>query len=147
MRKMRYWGLLALLALVCVAFSSCGYSQKSAEKMVERYESGDMTQEDYEKCITWVEQYTDEYVAELEEVLATAKNGKKFSKMAEDVDEKMDDKWADIDDVIEMLNEASYKDEKEMRRSNVKRWKKLNDSFDRRFSRIIEKASKKFGAD
>lgn len=136
---------MALAVVFSLGLTSCGgFSEKAAEKMVEKYDDGDMKKDDFTKCIDWVEKYSEEYVKGFEEVIQDSKNEKKFDKNFEDFEEKMDEKWDGIDDVIELLNNASYEEDKDMGSSNIKRWEKLSEKHNEKLVKLNEKKYKKF---
>lgn len=139
-------GLMALVAICCLSFTSCSsYSPKAAEKMVDKYDDGDMKKADYETCIKWVEDYWADCEKGYEKAIADSKSEKKFEKALDKLDEELtDDKWEDIDDIIKMLNEASYDAEDDMGSANAKRWEKLRDKHNDKMEKLWEKAQKKF---
>lgn len=145
MRLTKILGALALAVICSLTLSSCGgYSSKAAEKMVEKFDEGDMKKDDFSKCIDWVEEAYKDQEEMFEECISESKNEKKFEKKIEDAEEKWDDKWEDIDDVIEMLNKAAYEEDKDMGSSNIKRWEKVKEKHFEKLEKLTEKATKKF---
>lgn len=149
MKIAKYLFLAAVVALVSVGFTSCnGYSSKAAEKMSERYSDGDMTKDDFSKCIDWVEKCYEDYEKEFESIINEAKNEKKFKKLYEEkIEDKFEDKWENIDDIIKLLNEAAYEEDKSMGSSNIKRWEKVNEKHNKKMEKLYEKGQKKFDKD
>ncbi len=145
MRLTKILGAMAIAFIFSLGLTSCGgFSEKAAEKMVEKYDDGDMKKDDFSKCIDWVEKYYQDYEKGIEDAIQDSKNEKKFSKNIEDFEDKFEDKWDGIEDVIEMLNRASYDDDKDMGSSNIKRWEKLTEKHGEKIDKLREKAVKKF---
>lgn len=144
MRLTRIAGVLALIAIFSFGLSSCGYSEKAAEKMVEKYDDGDMTKDDFSKCIDWMEEAYGNQEDILDELISDSKNLKRFEKNIEDAEEEYEKKWADIDDIENLLDEASYGEDKDMGSSNIKRWEKLKEKHGEKMDKLFEKARKKF---
>lgn len=136
------FGLVALIAIFGLTLTSCGgLSEKAAEKMEEKYDDGDMTKKDYEKCIEWVDAFSQDYIKLCEDAMKEAKNEKKWEKKVEEIEEKLDKDWAGIDDIIKILTES---DEDEMGSSNYKKWEKIIEKFSEKQLKIREKLQDKF---
>lgn len=145
MRLTKILGAMAIALIFSLGLTSCGgFSEKAAEKMVEKYDDGDMKKDDFSKCIDWVEKYYQECEKAFEDVIQDSKNEKKAKKNLEDAEEKIEDKWDGIEDVIEMLNSASYDEDKDMGSSNIKRWDKVKEKHIEKMGKLSDKAEKKF---
>lgn len=131
MRSIRKISLLTLFAVMGILLTGCGgYSERSGEKMMKKFENGDMTKDDYAKCLDVLDEYIQDMDKEIGELIANSSNEKKFIKGLEELDERSEDKWGGVEDLGEIFEDS---DEKEIGSSNMKRLNKL-----------VEKAQKKF---
>lgn len=141
MKIAKMLGLVALMALVCVAFTSCGgYSAKDAEKMVQKYDDGKMKEGDYKKCINWYEDATNDAIKELGKVLEDSRSYDQFEKKAEKAGEELDKKYPNFDEIEKILNKSS---KKEMGFENYNRYEKIKEKNQEKLKEITEKALKK----
>ena len=142
MKIAKMFGHLALIAIFGLSLTSCGgYSERAAEKMEEKFDDGDMTKKDYEKCIEWAEAYFQDYNKLCEDAVKEAKNEKKWNKLVEEIEDKLDKDWEDFDTILKILMQS---DEDEMGSANYKKWEKALEKAMEKNAKIQEKLSEKF---
>ncbi|MCM1006063.1 MAG: hypothetical protein NC402_07190 [Prevotella sp.] len=143
MKAIKSLSLALLMIFFCCGLTSCaGFSDKDGQKIMDKFDEGDMTKEDYTKCMDKVEEYCVYLEEELNQIIADNKNKKKFKKALDDLEEEIDEKWGGIEDVVEVMNKA---EEKEMGSSNSKKWEKFSEKWSKKFGETIyKKVDKKF---
>lgn len=134
-----------MMALVCVGLNSCssGFSPESAKEMLQKYEDGKMTEADFSTCIDWSEEYFAEAFKEMEGAMDKAENAEDFGKIMKDVEEKLDKKYANMQDIVSMLTEAAAKNDKAMGQKNIDRWNKVEKDFEKKIKDFMGKAMEK----
>ena len=137
-------GLVALFAIVSIAFSSCGggsgYSAKDAEEMIKKSEEGKLEAADSTKCIDWVEAYTNESLNKLESAINDSKTDEDFYKKQEEADKALNEKYPKMDEIQKILFTAT---EEEMGKENSDRYQKVMSESIEKVAKIMDKAAEK----
>lgn len=145
MRINKISGIFVLVAMFVIGLTSCGgYSEKAGEKMIEKYEDGEITKDEMATCIDWVEDAQNEELEMLQEALDKSKNLDEYIGKMNECREIIEYKWKGLGDVVEMLSKAGGYDKKTMGHSNRKRWRELQDKYQARLEMINSEAQNKF---
>ncbi len=145
MRINKISGIFVLVAMFVIGLTSCGgYSEKAGEKMIEKYEDGEITKDDIATCIDWVEDAQNESLESMEDVLEKSGNRRQFDSKMEDAQDIFDKKWDGMEEVVEMLDKAAIDKDNTMGSSDKKRWQKVQDKFHDKVMKFYEKVNKKF---
>lgn len=90
MKTIKYLAMVAFVALVGVAVTSCGggYSNGKAKEMIQKDDDGKLEEDDYATMIEWIQDYYEDYNNKWESVIEDNKEYKdyKFAKAEMDAD-------------------------------------------------------------
>lgn len=144
MKTIKYLALVALVALMGATLTSCGgYSNGKAKDMIVKSNDGKLEEDDYATMIEWVQDARDRYLDEWESVIEDNKDDYQQYEFAfKEMDAEMDAEYIFYDDIVSIINRASY-DEKKIGKENKENWEKYCSKVEDRESALRKKAPRR----
>lgn len=122
MKAIKYFALVAVVALMGACMTSCGGFNGKAKDLIVKNDDGKLTEEDYAKMIEMISDYNESYNNDWEKAIEKNPEYKDYKFAKQELKAKYGVDYTYADDIKSILNGAG---EKKMGKENKDAWDKV----------------------